>query len=326
MKAIRVHEFGDPEVMKYEDVPAPEPAKGEVLVTQQVIGVNYSDTQYRRGRYGGGGIEVPFTPGHEGGGTILEVGEGVTGFQPGDRVIYAGQHRRGTYKEIMAVDAIALARVPAGIDFKLAVAILNQGRTAHYLIHDAHPVAEGETVLIHAAAGGVGSNLVQMAKRRGAYIYATVSTQEKADYVKDLGADEVILYSQTDFEAEIKQRTDGKGVEVVFDATGGDVFAKSLRCLARRGHLVTYGQTAGPPPPIQWPIRELGSIYLSYHTGPDYARPGEEAAARDSDLFRWIHEGELKVHVHGEFRLEDAAKAHEAIESRGTIGKILLMP
>jgi NADPH2:quinone reductase len=323
MKAVRVHEFGGPEVLRYEDVPTPEPGPNEVLVQQQVIGVNYSDTQYRRGRYGG---ELPFIPGHEGGGTIVKTGADVNGFRPGDRVVYAGQHRLGTYKETMAVAASVLVRVPQDVDLKLATAVLNQGRTAHYLTHDAHPLTSGERVLIHAAAGGVGSNLVQMAKRRGTYVYATVSTAEKADFVRDLGADEVILYSEVDFEEEVKRRTSGEGVDVVFDALGGDILLKSLRCLKRKGHLVTYGQTSGPPPPLDWPQRGLGSIYLSYHTGPDYVHPGEEADRRDGEIFGWVREGELKVHIHGEHALKDASAAHREIENRGTIGKLLLIP
>ncbi len=323
MKAIRVHEFGGPAVLTYEDVPAPDLAPDDVLVRQEVIGVNYSDTLYRSGRYGG---QLPLIPGHEGGGTIVKTGADVTGFQTGERVVFAGQHRRGTYKEEMAVETSALVRLPPGINMHSAVAVLNQGRTAHYLTHDAHPLALGERVLIHAAAGGVGSNLVQMAKHRGAYVYATVSTQEKADFVHGLGADEVILYTKVDFEEELKRLTVGEGVDVIFDALGGDFLLKSLRCLKRKGHLVTYGQTAGAPPPLEWPQRELGSIYLSYHTGPDYVHPGEEAERRDSEIFRWVQEGELKVHVYREHALEDASDAHREIESRGTIGKILLIP
>jgi NADPH:quinone reductase len=323
MKAVRVHEFGGPEVLTYEDSPEPALGPGEVLVKMQVIGVNYSDTHYRRGSYS---TQTPLIPGHEGGGIITDLGEGVTGFSVGDCVVFAGQHRRGTYKEIMSVPSQDLIHVPSDIDLKLATAVLNQGRTAHYLTADAHPIRQGERVLIHAAAGGVGSNLVQMAKHRGAYVYATVSTEEKADFVKELGADEVILYTQMDFEDEIKQRSLGEGVDAVFDAVGGDVLLKSLRCLARRGHLVTYGQTAGPPPPIEWPQRGLGSIYLSYHTAPDYNHPGEEADRRARDIFAWLREGSLKVHVHREIPLSQASEAHREIENRETIGKILLIP
>lgn len=323
MKAVRVHKFGGPEVLMYEDVPSPELGPNDVLVKQEVIGVNYSDTLYRSGRYGG---SLPLVPGHEGGGTIVKIGPEANGFRPGEQVVYAGQHRRGTYKEEMAVEATALVRPPTGLGLQQATAVLNQGRTAHYLTHDAHPLAKDERVLIHAAAGGVGSNLVQMAKHRGAYVYATVSTQEKADFVLGLGADEVILYSEVDFEDEIKQRMDGEGLDVIFDALGGDILLKSLRCLKRKGHLVTYGQTRGKPPPIEWPQRDLGSIYLSYHTGPDYVHPGEEAARRDAEIFSWVREGDLKVNIFREYALSEASKAHRDIGSRNTIGKLLLIP
>ena len=323
MKAVRVHQFGGPEVLTYEDAPEPELAPGDVLVRMQVIGVNYSDTHYRRGSYS---TSVPLIPGHEGGGSVLELGEGVTGFNPGDNVVFSGQHRRGTYKEIMSVPAQDLVKVPGDIGVKLATAVLNQGRTAHYLVQDVHPLKAGERVLIHAAAGGVGSNLVQMAKQAGAYVYATVSSIQKADFATELGADEVILYTDVDFEDEIKARTSGAGVDVVFDALGGEYLLKSMRCLAPRGHVVTYGQTAGHPPPLDWPQRGLGSLYLSYHTGADYTHADGEAVARAEDLFRWMREGSLKVHVHAELPLSQASEAHRAIESRETIGKLLLIP
>jgi NADPH2:quinone reductase len=324
MKAVRVHEYGGPEVLSYEEVREPEPAAGEALVQMQVIGINYSDTHYRRGSYAGG--VLPLIPGHEGGGVILRLGDGVTAFKPGDRVVFAGQHRRGTYKELMAVPAEDLVPIPDDLDMKLATAVLNQGRTAHYLTRDARPVEPGERVLVHAAAGGVGSLLVQMAKSAGGRVYATVSTQEKADYVRGLGADEVIFYTRTDFELEIQRLTNGDGVNVIYDALGGDSLVKNLRSLARRGHLVTYGQTSGRPPPLEWPQRGLGSVYLSYHTGADYTRPGGEGLQRAEDLFHLLREGHLKVHVHKEFALSEAAQAHRELEDRKTIGKLLLMP
>ncbi len=325
MKAVRVHSYGGPEVLTYEDAPDPAPAAGEVLVTMHVIGVNYSDTHYRRGSYTGAG-QLPLTPGHEGAGVVTALGDGVSGVQIGQRVVFSGQHRRGTYKELMVLPAIDLIPVPAGMDLKLASASLNQGQTAHYLTHDAHAVRPGERVLVHAAAGGVGNNLVQMAKRLGATVYATVSSEDKADFVRELGADEVCLYTRADFETEVMRWTGGNGVEAVFDAIGGDVFPKSMRCLARKGHLVSYGQSAGPPPPIDWPQRGLGSFYLSYHTGSDYYHPGEEAIGRAHEVFRWVREGELKVHIHKQYALSDAAEAHRDIESRTTMGKLLLIP
>lgn len=323
MKAVMVRAHGGPEVLRYEDVDAPDPGPDDVLVAMQAIGVNFSDLQYRRGGYAG---NLPLIPGHEGGGQIVHLGPNVSGFEVGDRVVFAGQHRRGTYKELMSVPAADLVRVPESVDMQLATAVLNQGRTAQYLVQDARPIVEGDRVLIHAGAGGVGSNLVQMAKRMGAYVYATVSSARKAEFARGLGADEVILYTETDFEKEIKERTDGRGVDVVFDAIGGDVLEKSLRCLVRRGHLVCYGQTGGQPAHLEWPQRGLGSIYLSYHTGPDYVRSDGTGAARAAQLFEWVEKGQLKVHIHREFRLEDAASAHREMENRDSIGKILLIP
>ncbi len=323
MKAVVVREFGGPDVLRIEEVEPPALGPDDVLVQMEVIGVNFSDLQYRSGGYVG---KLPLTPGHEGGGRIVELGANVSGFEAGERVVFAGQHRRGTYKELMSVPAADLVRVPDSTDMRLATAVLNQGRTAQYLVQDAHPLKEGDRVLIHAGAGGVGSNLVQMAKRMGAYVYATVSTQEKADFTSKLGADEVILYTQTDFEDEIKQRTDGRGVDVVFDAIGGEVLEKSLRCLVRRGHAVTYGMSGGQPAHLDWPQRGLGSIYLSYHTGPDYVRSDGSGAERALQLFDWVAKGQLKVNIHKEFALADAPAAHRELEGRGSIGKILLIP
>ena len=325
MKAVRVHEYGGPEVLTYEEVPDPQPATGEALVEMQIIGVNYSDTHFRRGSYPNQASQLPLVPGHEGVGIVAGLGEGAGGVTVGDRVVFSGQHQRGTYKQLMTLPAAELIPLPPGMDMKLAVAVLNQGQTAHYLVHDAHPIKAGERVLIHAAAGGVGSNLVQMAKRLGAYVYATVSTEAKAAFARDLGADEVILYTEVDFEEEIKKRTAGRGLDAVFDAIGGDTLIKSLRCLARKGHLVTYGQSAGRPPPLEWPLRGLGSYYMSNHTGADYSR-GEEGRRRAYELFRWAREGELKVHIHKEYPLADAAQAHRDIQGRSTVGKLLLIP
>ena len=292
----------------------------------KVIGVNYSDTHYRKGSYPNQSMQLPLIPGHEGGGVVVELGEGASGVAVGDRVAFAGQHRRGTYRELMNLPVTELIPLPAGLDLKVAVAVLNQGETAHYLCHDARPLKEGERVLIHAGAGGGGSNLVQMAKKLGAYVYTTVSTEEKAAFVRDLGADEVIFYTRVDFVDEVKRLTNGEGVSVVYDAIGGDSVQKSLQCIARRGHVLTYGQSSGPVPPLRWPQPGLGSYYLSQHTSADYNRPGAETIGRAHEIYRWVREGELKVHIHREYPLRDAAQAHCDIEGRGTIGKLLLMP
>jgi NADPH:quinone reductase len=327
MKAVRVHRFGGPEVLTYEDVPEPPaPGPGQAVVDLEVVGINFSDTNYRRGLGPAASMGVPLVPGHEAGGIVAAVGDGVTRVKAGDRVVFAGQHRLGTYKEKMLLQAISLVPVPPDMDLKIAAAVLNQGRTAHYLLHDSHQTKRGQRVLIHAAAGGVGSNLVQMAKMLGAYVYATVSSEDKAQFVRDLGADEVILYTKVDFEQEINTRTDGKGVDAVFDAIGGDIRLTGLRILSRRGHMVTYGQSGGPASPIPWPPPGGKSVYLSNHAGADYSRPGEEGIGRANAVFGWVRDGKLKVHIYKEYALADAVQAHRDLESRTTIGKLLLIP
>ena len=327
MKAVRVHTFGGPEVLTYEDAPDPAPpGPGLAAVDIKIIGINYSDTNYRRGLGAAATMSLPLIPGHEAAGIVTAIGEGVSEVKVGDRVVFAGQHRFGTYKEKTIVAANRLVSVPAKMDLGIAAAVLNQGQTAHYLLHDARKTEPGDRVLVHAAAGGVGSNLVQMAKMLGAYVYATVSSDAKAEFVKSLGADKVILYTRTDFEDEIKKDTGGKGIQAVFDAVGGDVRWKSLRCLAPRGHLLTYGQSAGPAPPLEWPPRGLSSVYLSNHGGADYVRPGASLVGRAHEIFGWIAAGKLKVHIHKEYKLSDAATAHRDIGSRNTIGKLLLIP
>jgi NADPH2:quinone reductase len=271
-------------------------------------------------------MSLPLIPGHEAAGVVTAIGEGVTQVKVGDRVVFAGQHRFGTYKEKTVVAANQLVPLPDGFDLKLAVAVLNQGQTAHYLLHDARKTERGDRVLVHAAAGGVGSNLVQMAKMLGAYVYATVSSDDKAEFVRNLGADKVIIYTRSDFEDEIRTDTGGKGINAVFDAVGGDVRWKSLRCLAPRGHLLTYGQSAGAAPPLAWPPRGLSSVYVSNHGGADYVRPGPGLVGRAHEIFGWVASGKLKVHVHKEYRLADAATAHRDIGGRNTKGKLLLIP
>jgi NADPH2:quinone reductase len=301
------------------------PGPGEALVKLAVIGVNFSDTHTRSGS---SNRPTPVVPGHEGTGTIVALGEGTSDFKTGDRVVFAGQHNIGTYKELIALPTDQLVPVPSEIDPKLAVAVMNQGQTAYYLVHEAYPVQPGDGVLIHAGAGGVGMHLIQMAKMRGAHVYTTVSTDEKAAFVRDLGADEVIMYTREDFVEEIRKRTSGRGVPVVYDAIGGDNVIRSIECLEAKGHCVTYGQSSGGPTKMEWPVRNgrgPRSYYLSIHTGADYSR-GEDNIRTAHEIFRWVREGALKVHIHAEYPLAEAARAHEAIESRGTIGKLLLVP
>jgi NADPH2:quinone reductase len=328
MKAVRVHQFGGPEVLTYEDVPDPSaPGPGQALVDMKVIGINYSDSNYRRGFRMHAAVSLPLIPGHEGAGVVVAASEGVTNVKAGDRVVFAGMHRFGTYRQKMLVPAVSLIPVPADVDMKLATAVLNQGQTAHYLCHDAFPVKAGDRVLVHAGAGGVGSNLVQMTRKLGAFVYATVSSDDKADFVRGLGADKVIVYTKVDFADVIKTDTAGKGVNAVFDAIGGDVLPKSLTCLARRGHVLTYGQSAGPSPAFDWPPRGMaGSFYLSNHQGADYSRPGEQTVRRAHEIFGWVKSGALKVRIHKEYALADAVQAHRDLASRATMGKLLLIP
>lgn len=328
MKAVRVHQFGGPEVLTWEDVPdPPAPGEGQALIDIKVVGINYSDTNYRRGFRMHQAVSLPLIPGHEAAGIVTAVGAGVGNVKAGDRVVFAGMHRFGTYRERMLVPAISCVPVPADVDLKLATAVLNQGQTAHYLCHDAYPVKAGDRVLVHAGAGGVGSNLVQMTKKLGAFVFATVSSQEKAEFVRGLGVDKVILYTKEDFAEVIRQDTGGKGVHAIFDAIGGEVLPKGLTCLARRGHLLTYGQSAGPSPAIEWPPRGMaGSFYLSNHQGVDYSRPGEQTNRRAHEIFGWAKSGALNVRVHKEYPLADAVQAHRDLGSRGTMGKLLLIP
>jgi NADPH2:quinone reductase len=323
MKAIRVHEFGGPEVLELEEVPDPVAGPGQAVVKLQYAGINFGDTPQFRGTYAF--AKVPITPGAEGAGTVIAVGGGVTELQVGQRVATGGD--LGTCAEMIAVNADRLIPLPANLDSKQAAAVLMQGRTAHYLSRDAYPIQEGDRVLIHAGAGGVGSLLIQLAKRAGAYVFTTVSTDEKAEFAREQGADHVINYSNEDFAEVVLEATNGKGVEAVFDSVGKTTFEGSLKCTARRGHLVMAGAASGPPPLVdfsQQAMRARGSVYISTHFGADYRRTPEEQVGRAYDLFRWLQEGELRTHIHREYALAETADAYREIEDRKTMGKILL--
>lgn len=323
MKAIRVYEFGGPEVLQFEDVPDPVAGPGQAVVKLQYAGINFGDTPQFHGTYAF--AKVPMTPGAEGTGTVVAVGEGVTDIQVGQRVATGGD--LGTCSELFAVNADRLIPLPAGLSSKDACAVLMQGRTAHYLSRDAYPIKEGDKVLIHAGAGGVGSLLIQMAKRAGAYVFTTVSTDEKADFAREQGADHVINYSHEDFAEVILEATNGEGVQAVFDSVGKTTFEGSLKSVARRGHLLMAGAASGPPPLVdfsQQAMRHRGSVYISTHFGADYRRNTQEQIGRANDLFRWLQEGQLHVHIHREYPLAEAANAYAEIENRGTMGKILL--
>lgn len=322
MKAVRVHELGSPDVLRYEDVPTPEPGEGQVLIQIEAAGVNYVDTYHRQGLYPG---SPPFTLGVEGAGEIIAVGANVTEAQVGDRVAYAMQ--RGSYAEYAAVPAEQTVPIPDSISAEQAAAAILQGMTAHYLSHSTYPLQEGDTALIHAAAGGVGSLLVQMAKRRGARVIGTCSTKEKAELARSLGADEMILYTQQDFEEETRRLTGGKGVDVVYDSVGRTTFEKSLNCLRPRGYLVLFGQSSGPVGPFDPQILNTkGSLFLTRPSLSHYVANRAELLARAADVFNWMVAGELTVRVDKTFALADAAEAHRYIEGRKTMGKVLLCP
>jgi NADPH2:quinone reductase len=322
VKAVRVHELGSADVLRYEDVPTPEPGEGQVLIQIEAAGVNYVDTYHRQGLYPG---SPPFTLGVEGAGEVIAAGANVTVAQVGDRVAYAMQ--RGSYAEYAVVPAEQTVPIPDSISAEQAAAAILQGMTAHYLSHSTYPLQEGDTALIHAAAGGVGLLLVQMAKRRGARVVGTCSTEEKAELARSLGADEMILYTQQDFEEETRRLTGGKGVDVVYESVGKTTFEKSLNCLRLRGYLVLFGQSSGPVGPFDPQIlNSKGSLFLTRPTLSHYVADRAELLARAADVFHWMTAGELKVRVDKTFALADAAEAHRYIEGRKTMGKVLLCP
>jgi NADPH2:quinone reductase len=322
MKAVRVHSFGGPEVLRYEEVPLPEPGSGEARVKIEVAGVNFIDIYHRTGQYRG---QLPMILGMEAAGVVDVVGAGVTEVRPGDRVAYAMQ--QGSYAEYAIVPAWKLVPVPDEIDNRLAAAVMLQGMTAHYLTHSTYPLQPGDTALVHAAAGGVGLLLVQLAKRRGARVIGTVSTEEKARLAREMGADEVILYTQSDFEAEVRRITDGRGVDVVYDSVGKATFDKSLNCLRPRGYLVLYGQSSGAVPPLDPQVLNAkGSLFLTRPSLGHYAATRKELLERANDLFQWMAAGELVVRVDQTYPLTEAAAAHRYMEGRQTKGKVLLFP
>jgi NADPH:quinone reductase and related Zn-dependent oxidoreductases len=320
MKAIRVERPGGPEVLTLQDVPLPEPGPGQARVRIHRIGVNYIDIYHRTGLYP---LDLPFTPGSEAAGVVDAVGEGVTEVKVGDRVAYA--MHRGSYAEYAIVPAWILAPIPDEISFETAAAVMLQGLTAHYLTHSTFPIQPGHKVLVHAAAGGVGLLLVQMAKARGATVFGTVSTQAKAELAKAAGADEVILYTQEDFAEAIQTMTGGEGLDCVYDSVGKDTFEKSLKCLRPRGYLVLFGQSSGPVPPVDLQIlNSHGSLYVTRPSLAHYILDREELLQRTNDLFAWIKEKKLDVRIDSTFPLAQAAEAHKRLESRASSGKILL--
>lgn len=322
MKAIRVHETGDPGVLRYEEVATPEPGAGEVLVQVEAAGVNFIDTYQRRGQYS---LPLPFIPGQEAAGKVVAVGSGVSHLAPGARVAQAT--RGGSYAEYVVFPADQVVPVPEGISAELAAAVMLQGMTAHYLSHSTYPIRSGDTVLIHAAAGGVGQLLVQMAKNLGARVIGTASTQDKAALARGLGADEMILYTQVNFRDRVKELTGGQGVEAVYDSVGRTTFVDSLDCLKPRGMMVLFGQSSGPVEPFDPQIlNRKGSLYLTRPSLGHYVADRAALMARAKDLFDWMTGGQLRVRIDRTFPLVEAAAAHRYVESRKTQGKVLLIP
>jgi NADPH2:quinone reductase len=322
MKAVRVHQYGGPEVLKNDDIPIPEPKAGEARVKVEAIGLNFIDVYQRTGLYP---LETPFTLGMEGAGVVDAVGEGVTEVKKGDRVAYAMV--LGSYAEYAIVPAWKLAPVPAPVDARSAAGLMLQGMTAHYLTHSTYALKNGETALVHAAAGGAGLLLTQIAKSLGARVIGTVSTEAKAALASEAGADHVILYSQTDFLAEVKKLTDGRGVHVVYDSVGQSTFNKSLECLRPRGYLVLFGQSSGPVPSIDPAILAAkGSLFLTRPSLAHYTMDRAELLQRSEDLFNWTKSGQLKLRVENIIPMRDAAEAHRQLEARKTSGKVILTP
>ena len=322
MKAIQVSRAGGPEMLTLVDLATPELKPNEALVQIKAAGVNFIDVYFREGRYP---APLPFVNGQEAAGVIVEVGADVTTFKPGERVAYVG--RLGSYAELAAVPAAQLVKIPDELDFDQAAAAMLQGMTAHYLSRGSYPVKRGDTVLIHAAAGGVGLLLVQLAKHLRARVIATAGTDAKAQLEREAGADEVILYTQQDFEAETRRLTDGQGVHAVFDGVGKDTFAKDLKVLRPRGYLVLFGGASGAVPPFDlMELTKHGSLFVTRPTLKDYTATREELEERANEVLRMIVRGDLKLRIHKKYPLAEAQQAHRDLEGRKTTGKLLLIP
>jgi len=322
MKAIRIDAPGGPDVMKLVDVPEPQPKPGEAVVQIDAAGVNYIDVYQRSGHYK---LAMPLTLGLEAAGTVTAVGPGVTDVKVGDKVAYTGVP--GAYAPYAAVPAARLVVLPQGVSTKQGAAVMLQGITAHYLACSTYPLKKGDACLVHAAAGGVGLILCQIARLRGARVIGTVSTEEKAKLAREAGADETILYTKQDFAAEVKRITGGKGLQVVYDSVGKDTWEGSLNCCAIRGMIALFGQSSGPIGTIDPQVLNAkGSLFLTRPSLVHYIVTREELQQRAGDLFGWIREGKLKLRMEFEFPLKDAAEAHRALEGRKTTGKVLLIP
>jgi NADPH2:quinone reductase len=323
MKAIRVHMPGGPEVLQMEHRPMPEPGAGQLLIQVEAVGVNFIDVYQRTGLYK---VATPFTPGQEAAGTVTALGAGITGFGVGDRVAcyHAGL---AAYAEFALAPADRAIKLPEEVSAKQGAAVMLQGMTAHYLATSTYPLKPGDACLVHAAAGGVGLLLCQIAKRRGARVIGTVSTEAKTALAREAGADEVIRYAEQDFEEEVKRLTGGAGVQVVYDSVGQTTFDKGLRSLARRGMMVLFGQSSGPVGPLDPQLlNQRGSLYLTRPHLAHYVATRDELVRRSGDLLGWVQDGTLQLRIEHEFPLARAADAHRELEGRRTAGKVLLVP
>ncbi|MEV4729104.1 quinone oxidoreductase [Saccharopolyspora sp. NPDC049426] len=322
MRAIRVATNGGPEVLELGEVEAPEPGPGQLLVDVAAAGVNFIDTYQRSGLYS---MQLPFTPGSEGAGEIVAVGPDVDGFAVGERVAWA--MTPGSYAEKALVPASSAVKVPDGVADDIAAAAMLQGMTAHYLINSTHEVTTGETVLVHAAAGGMGLLLTQLIKSRGGNVIGTVSTEEKERLAREAGADEVIRYTEADVAAEVSDLTDGRGVDVVYDGVGKSTFEASLASLRPRGTLALFGASSGPVPPIDpQRLNSGGSLFLTRPSLGHHLLNREELDWRAGDVFNWITSGTINIRIGGTYPLADARKAHKDLEGRRTTGKLLILP
>jgi NADPH2:quinone reductase len=322
MKAIQVKQVGGPEAMEVAELPVPQPKANEAVVKLAASGVNFIDVYFREGRYK---APLPFVLGQEGAGVVTAVGAEAKSVKIGDRVAWSGL--LGSYAEYAAVPADRLVPIPQGVSDREAAAAMLQGMTAHYLSHDTYPLKRGETALVHAAAGGVGLLLVQMAHEIGARVIATVSTEEKAKLARGAGADEVILYTQADFEAETKRLTDGKGVDVVYDSVGKTTFEKGLNILRPRGMMVLFGGSSGAVPPFDLvALSQKGSLYVTRPTLAHYIATRQELVARSGAVFGMMAAGKLKLRIEHTYPLAEAQRAHRDLEGRKTTGKLLLIP
>ena len=322
MKAIRIHAAGGPEALKLDDVPEPTPGPGQALVKLAAAGVNFIDVYFRTGMYK---APLPLTLGLEGAGVVTAVGTGVTDVKIGDTVAWTGVP--GSYAQMAVVPADRLVKLPPGVEPKVGAAAMLQGLTAHYLVRSSYPLKKGDTCLVHAAAGGMGLLLCQMGKMLGATVIGTVSTEEKAALAKGAGAEHVILYTQQDFEPEVKRITGGRGVDVVYDGVGATTFDKSLNCLRPRGYMILFGAASGPVPSLDLQVLNVrGSLFLQRPSLNHHIAAREELLQRAGEVLGWIKEGKIKLRIEHQLPLAQAAEAHKALEGRKTTGKILLIP